>query len=185
MRIRHLTETNLYFDTLDLPKGYEFDKEELIHDMIFSREVKNNLYQTTTKDYYIEHSQNATRIYSYIRDHFSLKLVSNFENRKHLSFSKGIEWCNVLYPTEEYHSSGLINPVDLKHSPDFTAIYAVKTSPCDLIVYYDDNRRAGKSYKLDIKENEFYIFPSMLKYEITKNNSDKINYFYCMGLTHQ
>ena len=185
MKVRHLTETNLYFGTLDLPKGYELNKEEFIHDMIFSKEVKKNLYPTTTKDYFVEPSKDVDKIYSYIRDHFSVQLISNITNRKYLSFSKEIDWCNVLYPTEEYHSSGIVNPVDLKHSPDFTVIYAFKTSPCHLIVYYDDNRRAGRSYKLDIKENEFYIFPSTLRYEITKNNSDNINYFYCMGLTHQ
>jgi hypothetical protein len=184
MKVRYLTETNLYFDTLDLPKGYELDKEDLIHDMIFSKEVKNNLYPTTTKDYFIEHSKNVNRIYEYIKDHMQLQLNSNIMNRKYFAFSKEIDWCNLLYPTEEYHSNGVINPVDLKHSPDYTVIYAVKTSPCFLIVYYDDNRRAGRSYKLDIKENEFYIFPSTLKYEITRNNSNDINYFYCMGLTH-
>jgi hypothetical protein len=184
MKVKHLSETNFYYGELNLPKDYEINKKELIHDMIFSKEVEKNLYENTEQDYYIEYSQDLYKIYDYIKDHFQLKLIKNINNSKIYSFSKEIEWCNVLYPNENYFSRGIVNPVDLKHSPDYTVIYALKTSPCNLTVYYDDNRRAGRSYKIDVRENEFYIFPSCLHYSITDNKSDQINYFYCMGFTY-
>ena len=44
-----------------------------------------------------------------------------------------------------------IDPVDLKNSPDFTFLYGVKVNNCNVRIHYEDNRRKGRSWDIELK----------------------------------
>jgi len=71
-----------------------------------------------------------------------------------------------------------IDPVDLKNSPDFVLLYGVELDPktCEVIIYYDNNRRKGNTWKISLEKNMFIIFPSSLLYYIKNNKNSYLNF---------
>jgi hypothetical protein len=71
-----------------------------------------------------------------------------------------------------------VDPIDLKNSPDFIFLYGVEIDPktCEVIVYYDDNRRKGRSYTFNLETNSFIMFPSSQLYYIKNNKNCFLNY---------
>ena len=69
-----------------------------------------------------------------------------------------------------------INPIDLKDSPDFTVLYGVKVEDCSVKIYYDDNRRKGRSWDMDLTTNKFIMFPSTNMYHINNNQKNSLNF---------
>ena len=70
-----------------------------------------------------------------------------------------------------------VNPVDLKHSPDYVMLYGVNVAKdsCNVYIEYDDNRRKGRSWVIPLNNNDFVMFPSTQRYHITKNTSQQLN----------
>ena len=68
------------------------------------------------------------------------------------------------------------DPVDLKNSPDYTLLYGVKVNNCSVKIHYDDNRRRGRSWDIDLTDNKFIMFPSINMYHITNNQKDSLNF---------
>ena len=73
-----------------------------------------------------------------------------------------------------------INPVDLRNSPDYVLLYGVKIEDCMVRIYYDDNRRKGGSWDIELKNNMFIMFPSTNMYHITNNQKDSLNFIQTM-----
>ena len=69
-----------------------------------------------------------------------------------------------------------INPVDLTNSPDYTLLYGVDVKECDVRIYYDDNRKKGRSWDIDLTNNKFIMFPSTCMYYITNNQKNSLNF---------
>ena len=68
------------------------------------------------------------------------------------------------------------DPVDLRNSPDYTLLYGVRVDKCFVGIYYDDNRRKGRSWDIELKNNMFIMFPSTNMYHITNNQPDSLNF---------
>jgi hypothetical protein len=47
-------------------------------------------------------------------------------------------------------------------------------------IYYDDNRRKGGSWDIELKNNMFIMFPSTNMYHITNNQKDSLNFIQTM-----
>ena len=69
-----------------------------------------------------------------------------------------------------------IDPVDLRNSPDYTLLYGVKVKNCMVRIYYEDNRRKGKSWDIPLENNKFIMFPSNCMYYLTNNQKDSLNF---------
>jgi hypothetical protein len=71
----------------------------------------------------------------------------------------------------------LVDPVDLRNSPDYTLVYGVdvEDNSCELIIEYDDNRRKNRTWHLPIKNNHFIMFPATNKYSFSPNTSNGLN----------
>ena len=52
----------------------------------------------------------------------------------------------------------------------------VNVENCNVRIYYDDNRRAGRSWDIELKNNKFVMFPSTQIYYISNNQKDKVNF---------
>ena len=54
-------------------------------------------------------------------------------------------------------------------------LYGVDVNNCSVRIYYDDNRRKGRSWDIKLSNNDFIIFPSTQQYFITNNQKDNLN----------
>jgi hypothetical protein len=80
-----------------------------------------------------------------------------------------------------------VDPVDLRNSPDFVLLYGVKIKKdsCFIRIYYDDNRRKGRAWDMPINDNTFLLFPSTLKYVVSPNISDDLNFIQTITYTYE
>ena len=172
-----LSEIDLYYGSIVMPKGFEINRDRIKGDILTSfinqKRINNNPY--SFKDYEVPFSQPLTWLKDYLRDHIKVEygftLVQKFEHG------------NVMHPKEQSFTRLLVDPVDLKNSPDYTLVYGVdvEDNSCELIIEYDDNRRKNRTWHLPIKNNHFIMFPATNKYCITENTSKKLNTIFTIG----
>ena len=82
----------------------------------------------------------------------------------------------MFKPNESNFPDSDNNKIDLRNSPDYVMLYGVDVSNCQIRIYYDDNRRAGRSWDLPLENNKFILFPSTLIYHIKNNQKEKLNF---------
>ena len=131
MQKKVLTEQALYFGDVSMPEHWEIDKIELAHHILHSSLTNEKLQFSKTWD----------KLNTYIKDFIGLEHSINLVNKS--------TWGNIYKSNETTIPLLNIDPVDLRNSPDFTMLYGVKVEDCFVRIYYDDNRRKGKSW--DIK----------------------------------
>jgi len=105
---------------------------------------------------------------TYMRDHIGLEYGFSLVNKE--------TWGNLYKPKELSIPLLNIDPVDLRNSPDYTFLYGVNVKDCSVRIHYDQNRRAGRSWDIPLKNNEFIMFPSTQMYYITNNQKDSLNF---------
>ena len=140
-----------------MPKGFEIDRDKLQSDILKS--------QINNKDF--PYSREWDKLNTYLREHINVEYGFTLINKE--------TWGNVYKPKEI--SIPLLNfdPVDLRNSPDYTLLYGVNVKDSSVRIHYDDNRRAGRSWEMPLKNNQFIMFPSMQMYYITNNQKDSLN----------
>ena len=153
-----LTEQILYFGDVTMPKGWDIDRDKLAGDILQSQIQKKEF----------PFSRNWDMLNTYMRDHINLEYGFNLINKK--------TWGNIYKPTETSIPLLHIDPVDLRNSPDFTLLYGVKVDKCWVRIHYEDNRRKGRSWDIELKNNKFIMFPSTNMYYITNNQKDSLNF---------
>ena len=158
MKKKVLTEQAIYSDIVKLPKGYEVNSLEMCQN-IFKCFYKNN---------------NAVFCKSW--DQLNRYIIENVQLRHQIKLINKKTWGNIFTPNEEYTCLSPVDPVDLKNSPDFTCIYGINTEECYVTIYYDDNRRKGRSFKMPLKHNSFIMFPSTNIYTISNNQKSSLNF---------
>ena len=170
-----LSEIHLIHGSVDLPKGFEIDRDKIQKDIIKSfvhkKRINTNPKTYSYKDYQVPFSQPLQWFQDYIRDHINCEY--NFT-----LVPKNIHG-NVMHPKEQSFLRNQIEPVDLINSPDYTLIYAVdvEENSCECIIEYDDNRRKNRTWHVSMKNNNFIMFPATQKYFISENKSNKLNIF--------
>ena len=158
MKKKVLTEQSLFYGDIDMPKGFEIDQEKLTNDILQS--------SFTNKDF--PFSRTWDMLNTYMRDHIGLEYGINLVNKS--------TWGNIYKPNETTIPLLNIDPVDLRNSPDFTMLYGVKVKDCFVRIHYEDNRRKGRSWDIELKNNMFIMFPSTNMYYITNNQKDSLNF---------
>jgi len=158
MHKKVLTEQILYHGDISMPKGWEIDRNDLAHHILESSFRKKD----------VMYSRTLSKVSDYIKEYINLKFkLSLFENKI----------------TGEIYRPGKItlpllnvNPVDLTNSSDYTMLYGVHVKDCMVRIYYDHNRRAGRSWDISLTNNKFLLFPSTNMYCITNNQKDSMNF---------
>ena len=153
-----LTEQSIYFGDVSMPKHWEIDTTELSHHILQSNLSNEELQFSRTYD----------KLNTYIGDFIRLEHGINLVNKS--------TWGNIYKPNETTIPLLNIDPVDLRNSPDFTLLYGVKINDCFVKIHYDDNRRKGRSWDIELKNNMFIMFPSTNMYYITNNQKDSLNF---------
>ena len=85
-------------------------------------------------------------------------------------------WANAYIPNEVTEPLLNVDPVDLRNSPDYTCLYGINTVDCTVKIYYDDNRRKGRNWEIELKDNMFIMFPSTNLYFISNKQKDSLNF---------
>ena len=158
MQKKVLTEQSLFYGDINMPKGFEIDQEKLTKDILQS--------SFTNKDF--PFSRTWDMLNTYMRDFIGLDYGINLVNKS--------TWGNIYKPSETTIPLLNIDHVDLRNSPDFTMLYGVKVKDCMVRIHYDDNRRKGKSWDIELKNNMFIMFPSTNMYYLTNNQKDSLNF---------
>jgi|TARA_R110000751_G_scaffold82777_2_gene166497 hypothetical protein len=162
MQKKVLTEQALYFGDVKMPKNWEIDRNDLAHHILHSN--LNNIE--------LQFSKTSDKLDTYIKDYVNLKFNIELANKN--------KWGNIYKPQELSPPLLNINPVDLRNSPDYVLLYGVKIEDCMVRIYYDDNRRKGGSWDIELKNNMFIMFPSTNMYHITNNQKDSLNFIQTM-----
>ena len=158
MQRQVLTEQSLFYGDIDMPKGFEIDQEKLTNDIL----------QSTFNSKEFPFSRTWDMLNTYMRDHIGLEYGVNLVNKS--------TWGNIYKPNETTIPLLNIDPVDLRNSPDFTMLYGVKVKDCNVRIHYEDNRRKGRSWDIELKNNMFIMFPSTNMYYLTNNQKDSFNF---------
>ena len=158
MQKKVLTEQSLFFGDIDMPKGFEIDQEKLTNDIL----------QSTFNTKEFPFSRTWDMLNTYMRDFIGLDYGINLVNKS--------TWGNIYKPAETTIPLLNIDPVDLRNSPDFTMLYGVKVKDCFVRIHYEDNRRKGRSWDIELKNNMFIMFPSTNMYYLTNNQKDSLNF---------
>ena len=158
MQKQVLTEQSLFYGDIDMPKGFEIDQEKLTNDIL----------QSTFNSKEFPFSRTWDMLNTYMRDFIGLDYGINLVNKS--------TWGNIYKPNETTIPLLNIDPVDLRNSPDFTMLYGVKVKDCFVRIHYEDNRRKGRSWDIELKNNMFIMFPSTNMYYLTNNQKDSLNF---------
>ena len=158
MQKKVLSEIGLYYGDVAMPKGFEIDRNKLQSDILNSR-INNKKFP---------YSREWDMLNTYLREHINVEYGFSLINKE--------TWGNVYKPKEISIPLLNIDPVDLRNSPDYIMLYGVNVKDCSVRIHYDDNRRAGRSWDIPLKNNSFIMFPSMQMYYITNNQKDSLNF---------
>ena len=158
MQKKVLREQALYYGDVSMPKGFEIDSLQL------SQSILESFYNKKKFTFSRSWDMLNTYIKDYIRLHYKINLVNKDS------------WANAYIPNEKTESLLHIDPVDLRNSPDYTCLYGINTIDCLVKIYYDDNRRKGKSWDMPLTNNKFIMFPSTSMYYLTNNQKDSLNF---------
>ncbi len=158
MQKKVLSEIDLYYGTIDMPKGFEINREKLQSD-ILSSQIKNSEFPF---------SRTWDMLNTYMREHINLEYGFTLVNKE--------TWGNIYKPKEISIPLLNIDPVYLKNSADYTFLYGVNVKDCSVRIHYDDNRRKGRSWDIPLKNNGFIMFPSTNMYYLTNNQKDSLNF---------
>ena len=158
MQKKVLTEQALYFGDVAMPKDWDIDRDKLSGDILHSQ-IKNKEFPF---------SRTWDMLNTYISDHIRIEYDINLINKN--------TWGSIYKPTETSIIQQQIDPVDLRNSPDFVMLYGVKIKNCMIKIYFDDNRRAGRSWDIPLENNKFIMFPSTNMYHVINNQKDSLNF---------
>ena len=158
MEKKVLTEQALYYGNVSMPKGFEINYDKFKAD-ILQADLENNNFKS---------SRNWDKLNTFIKDHINLKHQVNLVNKS--------TWGNFYKPFTLTEPLLQVDPVDLRNSPDFVLLYGVQVKDCFIKIFYDDNRRKGRSWDIELKNNMFVMFPSNNMYIIGNNDSKDLNF---------
>ena len=153
-----LSEQALYYGDVSMPKGWDIDRDKLQEDILKSQITDSEFPFSKTWD----------MLNTYLRDHINVEYNFSLINKN--------TYGDIYKP--QTVSTPLINydAVDLRNSPDYTMLYGVNVKDCSVRIFYDDNRRKGRSWDIPLTNNKFIMFPSTNMYYLTNNQKDSLNF---------
>ena len=158
MQKKVLSEQAIYYGDVKMPEYWEIDRNKLSFDTLESKLLYSEFPFSKTWD----------KLNTYIIDHVRVKYNITLVNKK--------TWADIYKPTETTKPLLNVDPIDLRNSPDFTMLYGVKVDKCWVRIHYDDNRRKGRSWDIELKKNMFVMFPSTNMYIISNDQKDSLNF---------
>tara|TARA_R100001480_G_scaffold32903_1_gene44466 strand:- start:34 stop:537 length:504 start_codon:yes stop_codon:yes gene_type:complete len=158
MQKKVLSEQSLYYGDVAMPKDWDIDRDKLLQDILS--------YSFTNKEF--PFSKTWDMLNTYIKDHVRVEHDLSLINKN--------SWGDIYKPSQLSKPLLDVDPVDLRNSPDFTMLYGVNVNNCWIKIYYEDNRRKGRSWDIELTNNKFIIFPATNMYTISNEQKDNLNF---------
>ena len=158
MQKKVLTEQALYYGNVNMPKDWHIDSDKLSQDIL----------QSSFTNRQFPFSKNWDRLNTYIRDYIRVEHDISLFNKN--------SWGDIYKPNQTSKLLLDVDLVDLINSPDFTMLYGVKVDKCWVKINFDNNRRKGRSWDIELKKNMFIMFPSTNTYVISNNQKESSNF---------
>jgi len=158
MQKKVLTEQSIIFGDVSMPKGFEIDSNVLSKNILEENFIDNKFKFSRTWD----------KLNAYITEHVYLKYKIILVNKENFG--------NIYKSGQMTEPLLNVDPIDLKNSADYTMLYGIQVKNCFVRIYYDDNRKKGKSWDIELKNNMFVLFPSTNMYAISNNQQDSLNF---------
>ena len=158
MQKKVLSEITLYSGDIAMPKDWDIDRKKL----------QNDILKSLVTDSPFPFSRTFDMLNTYVREHVHVEYGFQLINKE--------TWGNMYKPQETTIPLLNIDPVDLRNSPDYTFLYGVNVKNCFVRIHYEDNRRKGRSWDIELKNNEFIMFPSTCMHYLTNNQKDSLNF---------
>tara|TARA_R100001510_G_C7557150_1_gene138608 strand:+ start:206 stop:709 length:504 start_codon:yes stop_codon:yes gene_type:complete len=153
-----LTEQSIFFGDVDMPRDWDIDREQLSQDIL-----KTNINETQ-----FPFSRNWDMLNTYITEHINLNFHINLVSKQTTG--------HIFKPKETSTPFLQVDPVDLRNSPDYILLYGVHVKDCFVKIFYDDNRRKGRSWDIPLSNNKFIMFPSTNLHYITNKQEENLNF---------
>ena len=107
MHKKVLSQIDLHFGQVEMPKGFEINRESLGAD-ILSSTIYNREFPF---------SRSWDMLQTYLREHINLEYGFTLVHKKTIG--------NIYKPRQHSNSLLQVDPVDLRHSPDYVMLYGV------------------------------------------------------------
>ena len=153
-----LTEQSIYFGNVSMPIHWEIDRIELSHHILHSSLTNKKL----------QFSKTYNKLNTYIKEFINVEYNINLINKN--------TWGTIYKPHQVSPPLLNVDPVDLRNAPDFTLLYGVNVKDCMVRIHYEDNRRKGRSWDIELTDNKFIMFPSTNMYYLTNTQKNSLNF---------
>ena len=130
--------------------------------------LQQDILTSNVTDSSFPFSKEWDKLNTYLREHINLNYNFTLVNKQ--------VWGNMYKPQETTIPLLNIDPVDLRNSPDYNLLYGVKVKDCMVRIHFEDNRRKGRSWDIELTNNKFIMFPSTCMYYLTNNQKDSLNF---------
>ena len=162
LRKKVLSETALFYGHFKMPKAYE-------KDWYIDRD-------TLAADILVSETQGTPFPYSKVWDMLNTYIREHMQRYHEISLSNIKFWGNIYKPNEISKPKLHLNYANLDNSPDWVSLYGVKVDKCMVKIHYYSNRRAGRSWDIELTDNKFIMFPSTCMYYLTNKQKDSLNF---------
>ena len=153
-----LSEKSLYYGKVNMPKGWDINRNKLTTDIL----------QSVLQNKDLPFSRTLDMLNTYMREHINLEYGFTLINKITSGYIYKPQQISVpIFDTD---------PVDLKNSPDYTFLYGVNVEDCIVRIHYGDNRRKGRSWDIPLENNKYIMFPSSNMYYFSNNQKEKLNF---------
>ena len=162
MHKKELTSVHLYYGDLNMPKGFEINSDVLIS-KLFQENLLDNKFRSSKEfdkvnSYIIE--------YMYVQHEIPLRFVDTWGN---------------------YYKSKTVTQPLRQFSPSFpgetgnlVCLYGIDVSNCFIRLQYTDNKDVKCSKIVELKKNNFVIFPASFVYQISSFQEKNFNFIQTM-----
>ena len=158
IRKKILSQQLLIYGDVSMPEGWDIDAYALAESNFRALAKNKNFIFSRTWD----------MLNTYIRENINLEYNIRLINLD--------SWGNIYIPNEKTEPLLNIDKQNLSTSPDFTCLYGINTSNCNVSIFYDDNKRKGKRFDMELKHNMFMLFPSSNMYLIDNKQQSNLNF---------
>jgi hypothetical protein len=159
MKEEILTSVRVFTGHINMPEGFEINKNEI------GKEILSSSILKTSFPFMREIDKIDTYLREYIYLDYKIWLVQKNIN--------GL----VFLPNDHSDNQLEIDKMDLKNSCDYVMFYGVHINDDSfkIKIEFDDNRRKTNYKEIILHNNDFVIFPSSQRYSILENTSNSPN----------
>ena len=160
---------DINFVCTDFVSPVKIDRDELKFRIFaafyLKKRLGDNPCANNYEDYKVENCKPISWVEDYVRDHYMLQFSKNL--------IPTISWGNCYHHGEQSISRRYLNS-------DMTWIYGVDVNKdsSSLVIEYNEGRVKDKTWWIPLESNKVIVFPSHLKYFISKNKSAHPNFFF-------